>query len=122
MNYLRSITAFFVLLFIVSCSTNADKLAKTWSATEVTLNGGPTLSAADLGGIQFVFNADGTFNYTEGETSEQGKWALTGDGKEISLNYKERAVNAKIIKQEDKTLVLDYNDHSMQRLILFTAE
>lgn len=122
MNFLRSITGFLVLLLLASCSNQNDKFVKPWKATEVTLNGGPALRAEDLGGIQFVFNADGTFDYTEGSTSEKGTWLLSDDAKEIYLKYKEREVKAKVIKQEDKTLVLEYEDHGMQRLILFNAE
>lgn len=122
MNFLRITTGFFLLVFLFSCSGQKDKFAKNWKATEVSFNGGPSMKTDGLVAIEFRFKSDGSFEYVEDGKSETGTWTLSDDGKEITLKFADREVKQKIVKQEDKMLVLDYSDHGMQRGIILMTE
>jgi hypothetical protein len=108
-----------LLSLLNSCTTKkAELLQKEWKATELKL-GETVLNADDVGGVYFSFKPDSSFIYTETGSAQSGSWSLSEDGKTIDLTYQEgaRKVTQTIQELTAEKLVLNYEEHGMQRSI-----
>jgi len=60
----------------------------------------------------FVINADNTFENTISESTEKGKWALSDDGKKLTLTYesgKQEVSNVEELTETKLTTSIDVN-------------
>jgi hypothetical protein len=117
----KNYTTYFALLIAVllfslsSCAKKkADLLARDWKATKLNLAGSEI--GGDIVSLEYSFKKDGNFSRTEDGKSEKGKWALSEDGKKLTLDMDDKTRIEKEVKElTDTKLLLSGEEHGMMR-------
>ncbi|HEY8401316.1 MAG TPA: lipocalin family protein [Cytophagaceae bacterium] len=121
----KAFAALTLLVAVTSCSKNKSEIiAKSWKGTELEVAGGTKLSADDIGGVNYTFNQDGSFTYTEAAKTHDGTWSLNEDGSKLTLVYEEenRTVEQQIKELSEEKMIIHGVEHGMERTVTLIPE
>jgi hypothetical protein len=117
-NASLKVVFFAILLFSLNAceKKKSDLLAKEWKASELSFAG--TSLSGDQVSLVYNFKNDGTFERTEDGAKEKGKWALSDDGKKLTLNFEgAMGMMEKEVKElTEAKLVISGEEHTMLRV------
>ncbi len=113
-NVQLALTLIGLSLLTIACSKSTkDTLQGTWKVTRLSLAG----SAQDpevFGPFVYELKDDGSYNYSEGEKKEAGKWSVSEDQKHISFEPASGEKYSKDIKSVSKdSVVLSFKSFTM---------
>lgn len=124
MIYRKILILFLGILIFTACQKNKrDIIAKSWKVTEMTI-AGAKLSGEDAGGLTYTFKNDGTYEYSEKNQKEKGKWALSDDGKKLTLSSEGGQTFDKEVKEltDDKLVIAGEEYSTPKELVMVPAK
>lgn len=116
------ITAMLIVFFISSCAKKPSELiVGEWKIADIKTSEeiAPDIKEERDKAIEdmkasslFVIKADSTFENTISESTENGKWSLSDDGKKLTLTYesgKSEVSNVEELTETKLTTSIDFN-------------
>ena len=109
-----SLTFVCLSLLTIACSKSTkDTLQGTWKVSRLSL-AGSAQDAEVFGPFVYELKDDGSYNYSEAEKKESGKWAVSEDQKQINFEPGSGEKYTKDIKSVSKdSVVLSFKSFTM---------